>query len=165
MKTISYALKCALCAAPLALVACGGGDSDTVIVTDPDGPFDTTVDAFLQEYSIDLSRDSAPFGAVTFFVTNEGFDMHEFLVVRTDFFADELPIEDDGSYMEDGPGTEVVDLVEDIMPGETVEFTLDLDPGHYVVLCNMVEIEDDGDLFAHYDLGMFADFDVVPVVQ
>jgi hypothetical protein len=145
----------------LLAAGCSSGDSDTVIVTPGPSPQDTFVVAEQFEFGIALDRFTAPPGLVTFEVTNTGGMMHEFLIVGSDFAADDMPVDIDGAYVENAPGTEVIDVIEDILPGETVEITLDLPPDHYVVMCNMVMEMPDGSFAAHYDLGMFEDFDVI----
>ena len=160
------------CAALLTLASCGG-DCDVpppLVATPTATPLPTTptataaaetiVNVTLQEFSVTLDRTSAPPGAVRFVVQNEGTEPHEFLVVSTDLPPDGLPTEEDGSYEEDGPGTDLLAEIEPFAPdgGEHV-LILTLEAGNYVVLCNLVEFEDD-EPEAHYSLGMFAGFTV-----
>jgi len=79
---------------------------------------------------------------------------------RTDRAPNALPTEDDGSYLEDGPGTQLLDEIEEIAPGDTKELSLDLAEGNYVLICNMVDVEDDGTVEVHYALGMRTAFRV-----
>ena len=80
-------------------------------------------------------------------------------MVRTDIPASELPTREDGSFDEDAEGVEIVGEIEEFAVGTSESATWDLAPGHYVLLCNLVEMEDDG-LEAHYQLGMWIDFEV-----
>ena len=114
----------------------------------------TTVNVTLAEFSVTPEQGSAPPGQVKFHVTNEGEDMHEFLVIRTDLAPDMLPTETNGSYEEDGPGTDLLDEIELIPAGESRDLEIDLEAGHYVLICNMVHVEDDGEVEVHYQLGM-----------
>lgn len=141
------------CAAVLTLASsCGDDNGDC-------GNNAATVNVTLREFSVTPSRPSAPHGNITFHVTNAGTEDHEFLVVRTDLPPDALPQNEDGSYMEDGAGTELIDEIEEFPAGTSEDLTLDLEAGDYVLLCNRVEVDDE-ELEAHYALGMFAAFTV-----
>jgi len=70
-----------------------------------------------------------------------------------------LPTETNGSYEEDGPGTDLLDEIELIPSGESRDLGIDLEAGHYVLICNMVHQEDD-ELEVHYQLGMRTAFTV-----
>ena len=124
------------------------------------GATTTSVDVSLGEFSIAPSVTTAPAGMVTFEVTNDGpNDIHEFVVIRTDLAVDALPTDDDGAVLEDGEGIEVIDEIEDMAVGSSETFALDLEPGSYVLICNIVEAED-GATEAHYSMGMRAAFSV-----
>jgi uncharacterized cupredoxin-like copper-binding protein len=120
----------------------------------------TTVGVTLKEFSVTPDQASAPHGRVKFEVSNVGEDMHEFLVIKTDLAPDKLPTEANGSYEEDGPGTDLLDEIELVNPGETKNLTLNLKAGHYVLICNMVHEEEDGEVEVHYQLGMRTSFTV-----
>lgn len=123
-------------------------------------PISSDVDVTLQEFSVTPNRSSVPPGHVTFHVSNIGEDMHEFLVIRTDLPPDGLPTNADGSYLEDGPGTDLLDEIDLVPSGESRELQIDLSPGKYVLICNMVHMEDNGDVEVHYQLGMHTAFTV-----
>ena len=123
-------------------------------------PSPVPVSVTVREFNITLDRATAPRGTVIFRVHNVGEDHHEFLVIRTDRAPNALPTEADGSYLEDGPGTQLLEEIADIAPGETKELTIDLDPGSHVLICNMVHVEDDGSVEVHYALGMRTAFRV-----
>jgi uncharacterized cupredoxin-like copper-binding protein len=121
----------------------------------------TTVNVQVQEWAVVPDTLSASAGSVTFDVENVGpDDIHEFVVVRTDLPASDLPTAEDGSFDEEGEGVEVLGELEDLEVGSTESLTLDLDPGPYVLLCNLVEAEEDGELESHYQMGMWIDFEV-----
>lgn len=119
----------------------------------------TTVNAELREFSIDLDKPSAPAGRVTFMVENKGEDVHEFVVLKTDYAPDQLPREPDGDADEEAPGIVNLGEIEDILPGQSGELTLDLERGNYVIICNLVTFED-GMAEHHYPLGMYTGFTV-----
>src|SRR5262245_36862226 len=122
-------------------------------------PSGTTVNVTLQEFSVTTDLPAVPEGHINFHVTNIGEDMHEFLVIRTDLPPDMLPTETNGSYEENGPGTELLDEIELVPSGESRDLGIDLTPGHYVLICNMVHQEGD-ELEVHYQLGMRTNFSV-----
>jgi uncharacterized cupredoxin-like copper-binding protein len=107
-----------------------------------------TVDVRLDDFRIALGASSAASGEITFNVTNNGPSEHEFIVLKTDLPAADLPMTD-STVDEEAEGIEPIDEIEEIADGETDTLTVDLAPGNYVVICN---IED------HYRNGMHASF-------
>jgi uncharacterized cupredoxin-like copper-binding protein len=103
------------------------------------------------DYSITLDESSAPAGEVTFDVTNEAEQPHEFVVFKTDLAADALPTDDEGLVDESGEGVELIDEIEDVEGGSTQSLTVNLDAGSYVFICNLP---------GHYAQGMHASFSV-----
>jgi hypothetical protein len=139
-----FAMSGSLLALAFAMASCGGGA--------------TTVAVTLQEFAVIPAEDTAPAGEVTFEATNEGpEDPHELVVARTDLAPDALPTAEDGSVDEGGEGVEVIGEIEEFAPGATETATFDLEAGSYVLLCNIVE-EHEGEIEAHYTLGMRAPF-------
>jgi uncharacterized cupredoxin-like copper-binding protein len=150
----------------LLLVACGG-ESDTTETTGAttettSGASATTMAAGTVNVTLaDVSANSmlltpspasAPAGTVTFVVTNSGTQEHEFVVLKTDLAADNLPFDEDANEaLEEGEGVTPIDEIESIMPGETKNLVVDLEAGHYALICN---------LEGHYKKGMLSDFDV-----
>lgn len=88
-------------------------------------------------------------GSVEFEVANDGDVDHEVEVVRTDVAADAFPVKN-GKADVDAVGEELGE-VEDIEPGAMKEFTVSLEPGKYVLICNLPD---------HYEPGMYAAFTV-----
>ena len=140
----------ALMIATLGVVSCN----------DSTAPSPVTVNVTLREFNISLDRASAPRGTVIFHVMNVGEDTHEFLVIRTDRAPNDLPTEDNGSYLENGPGTQLLQEIEEVPPGSTRDLTIDLSEGNHVIICNMVMTEADGTVEVHYQLGMRTAFRV-----
>lgn len=113
------------------------------------------VDAALTTYAITLDKNSVPSGEVTFNVHNDATDLtHEFVVFQTDLPADQLPLNDEGIVDEEAAGITLIDEVEDIEPGTSTELTVNLDPGNYVLVCNVDSEE------MHYQHGMYVAFTV-----
>jgi uncharacterized cupredoxin-like copper-binding protein len=125
------------------------------------GPSTGPVAATLKEWQISLSSTNIKTGAITFNVTNNGDKEHEFVIRKTDLLSDKLPLNADGSgeVSEDAPElTEVGDPSElaEIKSGSTDRtITVTLQPGHYVIFCNL-HVED----LVHYQKGMHVDFTV-----
>ena len=130
------------CSAP---AASGGGS----------GPISAT----LKEWQISLSSTTHAAGAVTFNITNNGDKEHEFVVRKTDLQSDALPLNADGEVSEDATElTEVGDPSElaEIKSGSTDNtLTVTLQPGHYVIFCNL-HVEE----LLHYQKGMHVDLTV-----
>ena len=118
----------------------------------------TTIDVALREWSVLPAQASAPAGEITFSVTNDGpNDIHEFVVLKTDLDPAELPTAEDGSVTEAGEGIEIIDEIEDIPVGETMDVTVTLAAGNYILLCNIYDATEDE---AHYQMGMRTPFTV-----
>jgi plastocyanin len=138
--------------ATLALSACGGTGG---------GGGGGAVDVTLQDWSVIPAQDSVEAGSVTFNVTNEGPHPHEFVVIRTDLAPDALPTMPEGMVDEEGEGIEVIGEIEEFPRGETRSATFDLDPGSYVLVCNLVGnpvTHPGGEI--HYEMGMRTAFTV-----
>ena len=103
------------------------------------------------DYSITVDGDSAPAGDVTFDIQNDAGQIHEFVVFQTDLAPDALPTDDAGDVDEEGDGVTHIDEVENIEGGGTGTLTVKLDPGNYVLICNLP---------SHYKQGMHAGFSV-----
>jgi len=121
------------------LAACGGQTATT------SGPVSVT----LTDKGVTLGQTSVSAGAVTFKVKNTGTIEHELVVVKTDVAADKIQPDPDepGKMSEDGSLGESGDLA----IGEAKEFTLNLTPGKYVLMCNQP---------GHYMIGMHVAFEV-----
>lgn len=114
----------------------------------PVGP----VKVALQQWSITPQVTMVAAGPVTFNVSNDGTITHEFVVMRTNTPAADLKV---GSYEGQSPrinentaGTNVGETG-DMDAGSSKYLTINLQPGHYVFLCNLP---------AHYGQGMRVDF-------
>lgn len=130
-----------------------------------------TMDVALQEWAVIPAQSSVEAGSVTFSLENTGPDHpHELIVIRTDLAPNALPTTHEGAVDEEGEGLEIVGEIEEFPPGETREATFDLEPGSYVLVCNIVagagehggeeEAEHMDGMEVHYKMGMFAAFTV-----
>jgi uncharacterized cupredoxin-like copper-binding protein len=153
-------LPLAMPVAVLWALAAGCGDDDGGDEASGDGDGGEEVNVVVSEFTVEPDPESVGAGEVTFVVDNQGGDIHEFLVVDADS-ADDLPVDDDGAFDEAAFGEDkVLDEVEDIESGDTAELTLDLEAGSYVLLCNVVEEEESGEVESHFMEGMHATFTV-----
>jgi uncharacterized cupredoxin-like copper-binding protein len=129
---------------------CGSDDgnksessSDTTVTTEAStGP---KVDVTLKEFSVAVTPASTPGGEIHFALHNAGKAEHEFVVFKTDLDPAALPLDKDGNVDEEGQGVKHIGEQEDIKPDSTPTLSLSLDPGKYVVLCNLP---------GHYKAGM-----------
>lgn len=117
--------------------ACGGSGSGNVSVT-------------VSEWAVEAVPSSVTAGRVDFQVRNEGTVAHELVVVRTDLPPDLLPVVG-GVVDPTDPRVMVVAATEAIGPGASSGFGAELDPGSYVLICNLP---------AHYQAGMRTAFTV-----
>ena len=137
-------------------LAAGCGDDDGGEATGGE-----EVNVVLSEWVVRPEPDSVDSGEITLLADNQGGEPHELVVVEADS-VDELPLADDGSFDEDAFGEEnVLGEVEDVGSGDTEALTLDLEPGSYVVMCNIVEEPGEmemepGTSLSHFDNGMHA---------
>ena len=89
-----------------------------------------------------------PAGLVTFDVVNAGEDTHEMIVFHTDLDPKALPPSGvNRGEVDEALIGEYMGGWEDVRPGSTVNGTLVLTPGRYVLLCNLPK---------HYENGMVA---------
>lgn len=111
------------------------------------------VNVMLQEWRIVADSKTVSPGEVTITVQNRGKEKHEMVLLKTDLPFDQLTMSPDGGVDEKGGGGTIIDEMEDIDPKMIKSMTVKLEPGHYVLLCNMVE-QEAGKLEEHYKMGM-----------
>ena len=108
----------------------------------------------LNQWVVTPSVTTVAAGSVSFTVTNAGTIPHEFVVLQTKTAAADFPIKsfegEPERFNEDTAGTNVGETG-DMEAGATQTLTIDLDPGHYALVCNLP---------AHYGQGMHTDFTV-----
>ena len=113
------------------------------------------------KFFVKVDKNSVSAGTVTFVIDNVGTMHHELAIFKTDLPADKLPMNDDGKVDEEKAGmlaeavyTKPLRGDEDhrIRDGRGVNFTMDLKPGKYILLCNLA---------GHYKAGQYITFTVV----
>lgn len=101
-------------------------------------------------FALTLSQDTAPAGNLNIQVTNDGSVGHNFWVVKSDLPPGQLPL---NSNVVDVDSLDVITrsgLVtndEDLDPGDRLQVLVGLEPGSYVLFCNVPD---------HYTSGMNA---------
>lgn len=110
------------------LAGCGGA---------PAAQLPSNVDVQLQSFSIQANTVKAKAGKVTFNVMNQAKDVqHEMLVIKTDLALDALPYDSSaGRLFEDKINS--LGEVAELDGGKSGSVTLDLEPGQYLLLCNI----------------------------
>ena len=133
---------CGLAIVACLMTACGGGTSN------PPG----AIQVRLEDFKLHVAVATAQSGQVTLHLVNDGPSTHEFNVDRTDLASDQLPLRADGLSVDEGSALlKRMGSVEILEAGDTKNLTLDLQPGHYVLYCN---------LEGHYLGSMHATLDV-----
>ena len=125
----------------LLLAACGGAQ--------PAGaPAGSQLIVEMTDYKVTVNVPSVKAGSTKIGVRNLASQVHSFEVIKTDLAHDKLPIDGaSAKAKEDGK----VGGIETIAPGRSASLTLDLQPGKYVLICNVA---------GHYQLGMHVSFTV-----
>jgi uncharacterized cupredoxin-like copper-binding protein len=128
-------LVCISFVVALLLASCGGPRAVTATLTDT---------------GIQVSSATLPAGTISFHVSNtSAAELHEFVIIRTDLNADQLPLDADGNVAEDqltSPGEKG-----DIAAGQGGDLTLALAAGRYMFICNQP---------GHFKAGMHTVFTV-----
>lgn len=114
-----------------------------------ESPPQSTITVKISEFKIELSSSIGKAGDVVFDVQNSGALLHEFAILKTDLAVEKLPLAPDGTVDEDK--LELMDEIEDIDPTKSGKLTVKLDPGKYVIICNVA---------GHYASKMFVAFTV-----
>jgi uncharacterized cupredoxin-like copper-binding protein len=109
------------------------------------------IDVTVADFTVEPAETSAAAGELTFDITNDAEQTHEFVIFKTDLAPDALPLNADGDVDEEGEGVEHIDEIEDITAGSTQSLTVTLDAANYVFICNLP---------GHYKQGMHAAFTV-----
>jgi len=117
-----------------------------------------TVNVALSEWAVTSDKNTVNAGPVNFNITNNGpGDAHEFVIVKTALAADSLPVNANGSMNENGTDVTIIGEIEDIAVATNAQATFNLEPGNYVLICN---IRDEDKQEAHFSNGMYTAFTV-----
>jgi hypothetical protein len=126
-----------------AAVACAGGKEGT------------SVTVRLSEWeAAPAAREIEP-GKVRFEVSNSGTMPHELVVVKSDLPPEELEVVN-GKV--DESRVNVIDRTPSVAASGNAESTLELSPGKYVLLCNIVDQPAGAEAVSHFENGMYASF-------
>jgi uncharacterized cupredoxin-like copper-binding protein len=130
-RRLAWAL--ALVLAALALTV-----SLTVIRRQESTPRGTPVNVLLDDFRVRHDAAVVPAGTVSFRIRNQGPTTHEVIVVRTDRAPDKLPLQRDGLTVdEEGPGIDFLEEVEGLDIDDRETLVMRLEPGRYVLYCNL----------------------------
>ncbi len=116
------------------VVACGGSSAES------GADSGTVIETVVKDGSIDLDTSTVPAGAVSFDISNAGSVVHEIEVFSGS--QTDLPVD---LGVADTTGLALIDEVEDIIPGGNIDLDVVLEPGDYVIICNLP---------GHYQMGM-----------
>lgn len=119
------------------------------------------VDVEIREWNVTVSENAVPAGEVEVNIKNKGKEVHEMVLVKltTNDPVMRLPVDKNGAIDEKAMASwgKIVDETEGLEPGKKEKKKLNLKPGRYAFICNMVEQEKDGTIEAHYSKGMAAE--------
>ena len=119
------------------------------------------VQVSLEEFNLEPLPASVPAGTIQLVATNDGEEKHEVVIVRSDGAPTDLPTAADGGVDEEQlPDGALIGEIEGFNAGKTCAAGFDLTPGKYVLFCNIVEEEANGDMESHYHEGMTTTFTV-----
>lgn len=114
----------------------------------------------LKDFHVLPKATHAKAGRLTLEAVNEGMSTHELVILKTDLNPAELPRKEAKPYQEivseylvneDDARMKTIDEIEEVPAGTSQKKTVVLDPGHYVLFCNIP---------GHYDKGMYASLHV-----
>ena len=117
---------------------------------------ETPMQVTLKDFTVHPSQTTVKAGWVTFQAVNAGTTAHELVILRTDLNPASLPQmeekDNNGTVTghivnEEHVAVKSIEEIEEFPAGDRKEKKVLLDPGHYVLFCNVPE---------HYDKGMYA---------
>ena len=140
--------------------AAGGAFAGCETVGTATGTATEEVVLTLGEFTIKPSSPQAKAGLVSFKAENAGAEEHEVVIVKGEK-AEALPTDADGALDEEKlPEGALIGEIEGFPGGQVCSGTFNLAAGKYVLLCNIVETEPNGEKEAHFKEGMHAPFTV-----
>ncbi len=137
------------CSSSKSAPTAGPSASATATTPAPTAAPRSDVAVTLKDFGVAAAPASVPAGKVTFAVQNSGPSPHEFLIVKSDVTPGSLP--QVNQKIVDEKQVQVVGKAEAFDGGSKRELTAELQPGRYVLLCNVP---------SHYVSGMYTAFTV-----
>ena len=128
----------------LLVASCAGAEPATL-------PNDVQVTVTLNDYKIVAEPDHIKAGTIKFGIKNTAAMEHQFDLIKTDLAADKLTVDASTAMVNVEAAGTLVKQVKGIGGGRVATVSADLQPGHYVIICNIA---------GHYQLGMHTDFTV-----
>ena len=130
---------------------CGQNPAPLATAESPDEDRDDApnVAVSLTEFQLDIEPTSATGGLLDWIVANDGTAIHNFRVIETDLAPDALPL--DGNSVDEEAVDVVGGFASPLQPGDDTVKNIDLNPGSYVLICNVP---------GHYGEGMRVAFEV-----
>lgn len=127
----------------------------------PGDPLDPALTVTMDEYQILPEEDELTRGPARFRAVNSGKKVHELYVVQARAIEG-IPLERNGSVDMEAleEDDRLLGELHGIQSGKSCDLELDLEPGTYVMLCNIRERSNDG-VVNHFLQGMRARFKVV----
>lgn len=116
----------------------------------------------LKDFDVHPNTMQGKAGRLTLEAVNEGMSIHELVILKTDLNPSALPRKEATPHQgivteylvnEDDARITTIDEIEEFPAGTSQKKTVVLDPGHYVLFCNIP---------GHYDKGMYASLHIVP---
>lgn len=126
-----------LALAVIMVVAAGCGETMAAFQ-----PQDVQLVVELSDYAVSANAPAVRAGETKIGVRNRGSQPHDLVVLRTDLAPERLPL-DAGRAKAHEPG--LVARTKELRSGGTAALTVTLEPGRYVLICNVA---------GHYGLGM-----------
>ncbi len=136
----------------IAVVAIVGSASVVLLKSYPE-----EIPVTLKEWSVTPAVSTVKSGKLDFVVTNAGTRPHEFVIFKTDLAPDALPIVNN-EVAEDQ--LDHIDELDVFAVGKTETLTVNLPPGNYVFICNVLETPPGQPVVSHYQEGMRVGFTV-----
>lgn len=116
----------------------------------PGGPPGINVSLIDPSYGVTAEPASTAAGEVTFVVTNDGTLVHNFNIVKSELDPADLPY-DEENFQVDVTQVTIIAKGDNLPVGQSEDVTAQLEPGAYVLFCNVP---------AHYESGMHTSFTV-----
>ncbi len=131
-------------ASSFAITSCGTADASAS--TAP-------VKVIITDFNVGTNLAAHKTGTIDFKIRNTSdVTMHEMLVIKTDLKPEEFPVDpEDGRIDEESAKINFIKETSDIKVRESRNFSLNLEPGHYWLICNLND---------HFKKGMHTEFTV-----